>query len=295
MKDLLLIMNDITGNGRNAPQTFRIIKYMADHGYKTTVFPIAEGTSPDLAEYLKDSSFDKVVCMGGDGTLSTAINEIMKLPVRPTIGYIPAGTTNDFAKNLNLTSNVDRALETIVADQVINYDLGVFNDRYFNYVAFFGAFADISYNTDQKFKNVFGYAAYFISGISTINENLHAKCHVRFETDRESFEGDYLFGAICNSMSVAGIRLAGITMDELHDGEFELFLIKCPETAQQLGEIALALLNSNYDSPYIEYKKVRHAEIMTSTNTEWTLDGEYGGNPEKVTFNIIPGALRLLI
>ncbi|MBQ9037735.1 MAG: YegS/Rv2252/BmrU family lipid kinase [Erysipelotrichaceae bacterium] len=295
MKKLLLIINDITGNGRNSINTFKMIREFARAGYETTVFPIVESIELKLSDYFENSLYDKVVCIGGDGTLNRTINEVMKLDNKPLIGYIPAGTTNDFSKNLNLTNNIDRAIEIINRENSISLDLGKFNDRYFNYVASFGAFSDISYTTDQNFKNVFGYAAYFLSGITSIQENLSLRCHMKITTDTESFEGDYFFGAICNSKSVAGVKLEGITLDSLHDGQFELFLIKCPENVQELGEIALAVLNSNYESPYIEYRKVKKAHIVPSENTEWTLDGEYGGNPESIAFEIIPKAVQLLI
>ena len=295
MKKLLLIINDITGNGRNSAHTFRLIREFTDDGYEVTVFPVYENVTADLNSYFQNGRYDKIVCLGGDGTLNRTVNEVMKLDYKPLIGYIPAGTTNDFSKNLNLTANIDNAIEVISREKTINLDLGKFNDRYFNYVASFGAFSDISYNTDQRFKNVFGYAAYFLSGITSIPDNLSQRCHMKITTDTESFEGDYFFGAICNSMSVAGVKLDGITLDNLHDGQFELFLIKCPENVQEFGEIALAVFNSNYNSPYIEYRRIKRAEIVQSDNTEWTLDGEYGGKPETVSFSIVHDALKLII
>ena len=295
MKKALLIINDKTGNGRNGASTFKLTKSLSASGYMTTVYPISEEIDLDLSEYLQEGNYDRVVCMGGDGTLNRTINEVMKLEKRPTIGYIPAGTTNDFSKNLNLTGNIDKASQIISGDKIISYDVGLFNDCYFNYVAFFGAFSDISYSTEQKFKNVFGYVAYLLNGISSISENLSSHCHLKIKTDRESFEGDYLFGAICNSLSVAGIKLSNLTDEDLHDGLFELIMIKKPKNSSELGEIALALLNNNFESPYIEYHKIKSAEITTFEKTEWTLDGEYGGHPDIISFSIIKDAINICI
>jgi diacylglycerol kinase family enzyme len=219
----------------------------------------------------------------------------MKTFYRPVIGYIPSGTCNDFAKNLPLSTDFYQACKIINNNKTVSYDLGRFNDQYFMYVASFGSISSVSYNTDQQSKNFLGYAAYAAYALSMLPEILSAKCHLKVETDEETFEGDYLFGAIANSLSVAGVKINTMSYEDLMDGVFELLLVKCPEHIQDVGTIALALLNSEFDNPYLEFRKIKRARIWTTSNTEWTLDGEYGGNPEEITFEIREKAIDIAV
>jgi len=294
MKNLLLIINNKTRT-QNERNTFKLVNYFAKYDYKSTVYPIAEGLTLDLDEYITDKHYDLVVCLGGDGTLNRTINSILKNHLDCPIGYIPAGTTNDFAKNLELTDDVDYASSIITHGKPLSYDIGKFNDRFFNYVACFGAFSDVPYATDQSFKNLFGYAAYALQAISTIPENLSTKCHLKFETETESFEGDYIFGAICNSLSVAGVKINTLTEDNLHDGVFELFLIKCPTNAVEIGEILMSIINMDFNTPYCQMIRTSKLKITSSENVYWTLDGEEGGNPNEIDFSILPGAVKILV
>lgn len=293
MKKILLIVNNITGNNRNAVRTFDIIRGLSKYGYEVTVFPIFENSQLKLQDYLHSCRYDRVVCVGGDGTLSRTVNEVMALDYRPVIGYIPAGTTNDFSRNFNLTSDIDEACEIIASECCEEYDLGKFNDRYFNYVASFGPLSASSYNTDQKAKNMLGYAAYVLNGIGSLGEILSSSCHVRIETGEETFEGNYIFGALSNSLSVAGMKVNGITRENLSDGLFELTLVKYPENGNDLLSIADSLLSGNYNTGLVEMRRIRSAKIFTDEHTEWTIDGDYGGVAKEAEFSILPNALRL--
>ncbi len=294
LKTILLVVNGRAGSGKNGANTFRIIKNFAAHGIKTTVCPIADGVTMEMEDYLQENSYDAVVCVGGDGTVNSAVNKLMKMEDRPILGYIPAGTTNDFSKNLKLVKDVDGACDLIVKGHCVNYDIGCFNNRFFNYVAAFGAFSAISYNTDQKAKNAFGYAAYILNAIASAPEHLTTKCHLSITADSESFVGDYIFGAIANSLSVGGMKLGSITSSNLYDGEFELFLIKSPTNASDITEILYSLMQSDFTNPHFIFKKVKHVHINTEEHVEWTLDGEYGGNPTEIDFDIFPGAIRIM-
>lgn len=293
MKKILLIVNNITGNNRNAVRTFDIVRSLSKYGYEVTVFPVFEDSPLDLQDYLRSQRYDRVVCVGGDGTLSHTVNEVMKLDYRPVIGYIPAGTTNDFSRNFDLSSDVEKACEIIASECSEEYDLGRFNDRYFNYVASFGPLSASSYNTDQKSKNMLGYAAYVLNGLGSLGEIMSTRCHLRIETEDEVLEGDYIFGAISNSLSVAGMKVNGITRENLCDGMFELTLVRFPENGNDLMSIADSLLSGNYNTGLVEMRKIRSARIHTDSHTEWTIDGEYGGVSETAEFSIIPAALRL--
>lgn len=294
MKKLLLIINNKT-RIQNERSTFKLVNHFAKKGYMTTVYPISEGTSLELDEYLLSEPFSMIVCLGGDGTLNRTINSVLKNHLSCPIGYIPAGTTNDFAKNLELTDDVDSAMEVITTGKPLSYDIGQFNQQFFNYVACFGAFSDVPYSTDQSFKNLFGYAAYALTAISNLSENLSSKCHIRFEMDESIIEDDYIFGALCNSLSIAGMKINGITEANLHDGMFELFLIKCPKNAIEIGEILKNLINMDFNNPYCQLFRVSNLKIISSKNVRWTLDGEEGGNPEEIQFSIIPDAISIMV
>lgn len=293
MKKLLLILNNITGNNRNAGKTFDIVKSLSKHGYEVTVFPVFRDSDLDIQEYLKERRYERIVCVGGDGTLSHTVNDIMKLDYRPVIGYIPAGTTNDFSRNFNLTPDVEEACEIIASGESVKYDLGKFNDRYFNYVASFGPLSATSYNTDQKAKDMFGYAAYILNGIGSLGEIMSSSCHVRIETDEGVTEGDYIFGALSNSLSVAGMKVNGLTRENLSDGLFELTLIRFPKDGNDLLSIADALLSGNYNNDFVEMRHIKAAKIYTDSHTEWTIDGEYGGVAEEIEFSILPQILEI--
>ncbi len=293
MEKALLIVNGLAGNGKNGSSTFKIVSNFAKKGIKTTVYPIAEGVVLEPEDYLKEYKYDMVVCVGGDGTVNATVNQLMKLDDRPLLGYIPAGTTNDFSKNLKLVREIDKACDLITSGQYVDYDLGCFNGHYFNYVAAFGAFSAISYNTDQKAKNTLGYAAYVLNALVSAPEHLATRSHLKIELEDETLEGDYSFGGICNSLSVGGQKIPGISTSNLYDGFFELFLIKYPENPADLTEILYSLLQGDFNNEHFVFKKITKAHIIPESNVEWTLDGEYGGNPEEVFFEIAPGAIRI--
>lgn len=294
MKKMLLIINSLTGNGRNKVHTFDLIENLSASDCSVTVFPISAEIDLSLRDYLTEAEYNTIVCVGGDGTLNRTINEIMKLNYQPVLGYIPAGTTNDFSKNLGLVQDIYKACNIIHDRNVIPYDLGCFNSTYFSYVASFGSLSSVSYSTDQTFKNILGYAAYILNGISLLPEMLSMKCHLRIETDDETIEDDYLFGAICNSLSVAGVRISTLSVSDLTDGMFELFLIRCPEHIQDIPGIAVSLLNSDFSNQYIEYRKIKGARIYTDSHTEWSLDGEYGGSPSEIEFSVAHSAINII-
>ncbi|MBQ9643757.1 MAG: diacylglycerol kinase family lipid kinase, partial [Lachnospiraceae bacterium] len=214
---------------------------------------------------------------------------------RPQIGFIPTGSTNDFARSLGIPSEVGGAAVNLVRGVPYAYDIGSFNDQYFNYVAAFGAFTAVTYSTDQNFKNVLGHAAYVLTGISRLQENVTYKCHMKIEADGVELEDDYIFGAIYNATSVGGFSLRNAMNIQLNDGKFGLILIKAPENLQDVGQIVQALMDPNLDSPYVLNMDVEHVRLIPDRNTEWTLDGESGGAPEEVEINVQSRALSILV
>ena len=295
MKKILFVVNKKTGAGKNSSKVYEAVREFAAAGYATTICPIDIGLRMEAADFLREEQYDKVICMGGDGTLSHTVTSVMELEDRPVIGYIPAGTTNDFSHNIGLGKDIKRAALTAVYGDRFSFDIGKFNDRYVTYVAVFGAFSDVSYGTNQYFKNVFGHAAYVIKGIAAAPKSLSDKSHMKIETDDETIEGDFVFGAIGNTFTVGGFRLNEMKRENLHDGYFELILIPAPKSKSELPRIATSILRDKVDSPYVIFRRIKRARITAEQNTAWTIDGEEGGNITQADFEVAPEAVTVMV
>lgn len=295
MKKILFVVNKKTGAGKNSSKVYEAVREFAAAGYATTICPIDIGLRMEAADFLREEQYDKVICMGGDGTLSHTVSSVMELEDRPVIGYIPAGTTNDFSHNIGLGKDIKRAALTAVYGDRFSFDIGKFNDRYVTYVAVFGAFSDVSYGTNQYFKNIFGHAAYVIKGIAAAPKSLSDKSHMKIETDDETIEGDFVFGAIGNTFTVGGFRLNEMKRENLHDGYFELILIPAPKSKSELPRIAASILRDKVDSPYVIFRRIKRARITAEQNTAWTIDGEEGGNITQADFEVAPEAVTVMV
>jgi YegS/Rv2252/BmrU family lipid kinase len=295
VKKILFVVNKKTGAGKNSSKVYEAVREFAAAGYATTICPIDIGLRMEAADFLREEQYDKVICMGGDGTLSHTVSSVMELENRPVIGYIPAGTTNDFSHNIGLGKDIKRAALTAVYGDRFSFDIGKFNDRYVTYVAVFGAFSDVSYGTNQYFKNIFGHAAYVIKGIAAAPKSLSDKSHMKIETDEETIEGDFVFGAIGNTFTVGGFRLNEMKRENLHDGYFELILIPAPKSKSELPRIAASILRDKVDSPYVIFRRIKRARITAEQNTAWTIDGEEGGNITQADFEVAPEAVTVMV
>ncbi|MGI6721511.1 MAG: diacylglycerol/lipid kinase family protein [Anaerovoracaceae bacterium] len=299
MQKALLLMNGSAGRAQVSQETYRIIEKMALAGYRVTVCPVepSRGLRSEEVIVEEGEKFDLITCAGGDGTLNHVINAMMKIPQekRPRMGYIPAGSTNDFARSLEIPTEVGDAVDVITGGAPFRYDLGKFNDRYFNYIAAFGAFSAVSYSTSQNFKNAFGHAAYILRALTTFQKNVHYSCHMQITTEDFEEESDYVFGAIYNTMSVGGFQLKDNVQTELDDGYFEMLLVKAPRNVLILNQIALKLLNGDLNDPHVTFHKVKHAKIVPDKETGWALDGEYGGSPSEINFEVCPRAIELMV
>ena len=296
MKALLLI-NGSAGTGKMSHSTYLIIEKLALAGYETTVFPIVPGAGLTAEGLLKDKDgqYDLVVCVGGDGTLNHVVDGLMQWEKRPILGYIPAGSTNDFAKGLSITGTPHQLCDILVTGRPMPYDIGSFNERYFNYVAAFGAFVAISYATEQRYKNMLGHAAYVLNGLSRLGENINYSCHMRVETNEGVEQTDYLFGAVYSTVSIGGIALKGQMRSELSDGMLELLLIRKPANIIEVEQIAASLLAGNVNSPYITFKQIEWARFTSPDPVNWTLDGEFGGSLEQAEIHVEKQALQIMV
>ena len=236
---MLFIYNPHAGKGRVKTRLADLQDAFARAGWLIIAHPTQGPGDAAAAAAELGGSVDRVVCCGGDGTLHEVISGLMALKHRPEIGYIPAGTTNDFSRNLRLPRGMDARAETAAAGCPRPVDVGRFNDQYFIYVAAFGAFTDVSYDTPQSFKNLFGHLAYVLEGAARL-PNLHSY-HLTVESDAGREEGDFIYGMVSNTVSVGGFQSRGHNVS-LDDGLFEVVLIRFPQNPAQFQSILTYLM-----------------------------------------------------
>ena len=276
----LILLNASAGTGRAGLNTWTIIKKFAENGYESIVYPIIPGTDL-VGETLVtryEGTVDIILCSGGDGTLNHVIQGVMRMKKKPRIAYLPSGSTNDFAKTLGIPAEFDKALDLIIRGKEYLYDVGKLNGSYFNYVAAFGAFSAISYDTDQQLKNILGHAAYIVNAVSDLYENMRFSRHIRIESDDFSLEDDFIFGAVCNSAYVGGFSIFKNLDVSLDDGKMEMLLIKTPGTAADMQGILNAFQRGTFDHPFITFRHISKVRFSSSEAIAWTIDGEFGGS-----------------
>ena len=296
-KRALILINKTSGTGKAASETLEIATALAQNGYEPIVYPILPGSNLTSEEIIPqyDGKVDMIMCSGGDGTLNHVMNAIMHMKKKPLLSYVPSGSTNDFAKGLGISSSKAKAIEVVSKGMPYTYDVGRMNDKYFNYVAAFGAFSKVSYATDQDLKNVLGYAAYVISAIAELPQNIGYSCHMKIKADDLYEEGDFIFGAVSNSASVAGMTLFADSDIKQDDGFMELLLIKAPKNLAEFNAVIAALATKEPDNPYIIYKQVKSAKFVSDDETEWTLDGEFGGAFKETEIEVVEKAITILV
>lgn len=279
MKKLLFIMNPFAGQKKANKVLPESLMLFTEAGYEINM---SMTTGPGCATRLaaqRGGRADLVVCCGGDGTLNETISGLMTAGLNVPVGYIPSGTTNDFASSLKLSHNPIQAAKDIIEGQPVAFDIGKFADRYFCYVASFGAFTKASYAVPQTVKNALGHTAYVLGGISELSQIRNE--HVRMEIDGEVVEDDFLFGAICNSTSVGGILTLPPDRVDMRDGVFEVMLIRAPRNINEIPECILAVQNQTYNCGMITFRPAKSVKITADPLMTWTLDGERAeGNRE---------------
>lgn len=292
MKKLLFIYNSNSGKAQIKNHLADIIDIFVKAEYEVTAHPTQK--KADTYEQIAQNgeNYDLVVTSGGDGTLNEAVSGLMLLDKKPEFGYIPSGTTNDYASSLGISKNMLTAAETIVSGNTFNCDVGSFNDRYFAYIAAFGAFTEVAYQTPQQKKNILGHLAYVLEGIKSLKsiENYH----LQIEINSTVIEDDFIFGMISNTMSVGGFKGKEELGVKLDDGVFEVALIRMPKNAIELQTTINHLLTFDINSPYIYFGRADKVTFSSEKEIPWTLDGEFGGNVSKVTVKNLNKALQIL-
>ncbi len=272
MKKLLLIVNPHSGTKRIVRYLPDIIHLFRQYGYENTVYMTAgQGDGCKIAAQ-RGSDFDRIVCAGGDGTFNEVVSGMLYAGLNIPIGYIPCGSTNHFATSLHLPKTILKAARCAMDCEPISIDAGKFGDRYFSYVASFGAFARTSYATPQSVKNMLGHLAYILGGIKDI-PNIRP-LHLKVETEDVTFEDNYIFGAISNTTSLGGLMKLNSEHVDLNDGLFELLLIKSPKDLIDLNECIRALSAQDYSSRMITFCSTSALQVSSPTPLDWTLDGE---------------------
>ncbi len=292
-KKMLFIFNPRSGKGQTKSKLSDIIDIFVKGGYEVIVHPTqgprdAGNKACEMAEVV-----DIIVCAGGDGTLDEVVTGIMKSGVRIPLGYIPAGSTNDFANSLGLSKDMIKAAQDIVNGKIFPFDVGEFNKGIFVYIAAFGLFTDVSYQTDQAMKNTLGHLAYLMEGTKRIFD---VKSYfMSVEANGQIFEGNYLYGMITNSNSVGGFRNLVGNGVEINDGLFEVTLIKQPKNPLELSEIVSALMTSFDNTNLIDSFKTDRITLRALEEVAWTLDGEFGGNHKDVVIENKKQAMDIII
>lgn len=292
-KSLLFIVNPRAGKKKSAAPLFEAISVFSSAGYVVFVHQTQE--QGDATEYVAQNgmNFDAIACCGGDGTLNETINGMMQLSEQPPLCYLPAGSTNDFAASLHLSSDPETAAQAVVRNTPRKLDIGKFNHRLFAYIASFGAFTRASYSAPQSAKNVLGHLAYILEGVKDL-ESLRPY-RVKVEADGEVFEGKYLFGAVTNSTSVGGLMKLNPAFVDMGDGKFELLLVPLPKNLADLQGLLDAAVRQNFASPHLIFRHVCHVTVQTKEDLPWSLDGEYAPSVPEVHIDNLHGALDLFV
>ena len=296
-KRLLLIINPRSGKREAEKNLQAIVDKFSEAGYETEVMMTkARGDARKFAIAYGERS-DVVVASGGDGTFNEVIDGLITSGADVDIGYIPSGSTNDFANSLGLPKGIFNCVDRIIDGRAVPIDVGCFNGRYFSYVASFGIFTATTYTVPQNLKNILGHAAYVLGGIKEIAnlKPIHAKITMdKGTTDERVCEGDYVLGGICNSKSVGGIlNLRSLDVD-LNDGVMEVLLVKMPKNIIELNAITISMLSGSFKADQIETYSAKESIVEIDPDVPWTLDGEYGGSAEVCEIKTIPSAIRVI-
>lgn len=301
-KKALFIINPHSGKGLIKNRLLEITDILVKADYEVTVYPTQSRGDAERKVRERDQDYALVVCSGGDGTLDEIVTGMIQSGFKTTIGYIPAGSTNDFAKTLKIPATMKKAAEIIAQGKVFSCDVGHFNRDIFVYVAAFGLFTEVSYETPQEMKNMLGHMAYLLEGVkqlANIKSYLIKVTYVSENGEEVVIEEDFIYGMVTNSHSVGGFKsIAGNVFKgniDLNDGLFEVTLIKVPRNAAELNSILAALTIADIDTKYMYNFKSGKLTFESEEEVAWTLDGEYGGKHTKAELRNDKCAMDILV
>lgn len=300
MKKLLFIYNAKSGKARIRKYLAGIIDIFIKSGYRVEAYQTQSQKDAMAQVQKRGFEFDMIVCSGGDGTLNEVITGLMisewYVEKRVPIGYIPAGSTNDFAVSIGLPKNMLNAAVTAMNGKKRNLDVGTFNNMSFVYVAAFGAFTDVSYSTSQELKNILGHKAYVLESIKEFVPTIQSTYHITAVANGKKLEGEFIYGMVSNSQSVGGFK--GITGKDIgfDDGVFEVTLVKSPTSPIEFQEIITSLLTGKRSKMVLRFK-ASMLKVYSEEKIDWVVDGEFGGSVKKAiiknhhrAINMVTGA-----
>ena len=295
-KKLLFIVNPRAGRAKSRSPLFDAAAIYSEAGYLVSIrITRRRGDATRLVEQY-GAEYDLIVCHGGDGTLNETINGLMALPAekRPQVSYLPGGSTNDFAASLSISSEPAVAAESAMRMLPHKLDVGKFDRRHFVYVASFGAFTKTSYRVPQDIKNVFGHFAYILEGVRDLDTLRPYR--MTLTADGEVFDGEYLFGAVSNSTSIAGMMKLSPDDVGFNDGVFELLLVPVPKSPAQLQSLTHALMYQEYgNSGGLIFRHVHNVTAETEDNIPWSLDGEFVPGAPHIDISIEHSGIEMLL
>lgn len=294
MKKILFVFNPVAGTAKVKKNLYEIVDFYDENNCLVTLCPARRMVEYAEGQGLNLYDFDLVVCSGGDGTLNMVAAFCQERYPDVTIGYVPSGSTNDYAYSIGIPGSMEDALRNTLTGRAREIDIGSFNGRYFLYVAAFGIFTKASYSTPQKTKNLLGHMAYILEGVKQISEirSYHMKITTR---EGVEVEGDYMLGLVTNTLSVGGFKNLLPRDIALDDGEFEILLIQTPSSIADLHGIVTALLKEKLESDrYIVFLKASGVSVHSEERIAWTLDGEYGGEEGDVEIVNMEKRLRIV-
>ena len=289
---VLFIFNPHSGKGLIRNDLLEIVDIMVKASYEVTIYT-TQYQGDAISKVEKEAkNFDRIICSGGDGTLDEVVTGLIKSGVDIPVGYIPAGSTNDFANSLEIPKGMVEAAAVAVTDQRFPCDVGYFNGDTFVYVAAFGLFTEVSYQTSQELKNILGHVAYILEGAKSLHDISSHKMQV--EHDGIVIQDDFIYGMVTNSVSVGGFK--GITGSDVHldDGVFEVTLIKNPRNPIELNEILACLTSLIDDSDLIYSFKTNEIKFTSKEPVGWTLDGEFGGEHTELTIKNLQKRIEII-
>lgn len=293
-RPVLLVLNPRAGRQKGRKRLHDIVSVLQNGGFQPAIMLTTR--SGDAAAYVKayGAVCERIVCIGGDGTFSEVVNGCIEAGIETPIGYVPTGSTNDFAASLHLAKDPLAAAERIVRGDTVRVDAGRFGDRYFSYVASFGMFTRTSYATSQSLKNKLGHLAYLLAGTK---ELLHLpSVPLRIRVGESVFEDVYLFGAVTNSLSLGGVLKFDSERVRMNDGLLEMLLITKPQSPIELERLVHALLTGDYaSSRCLTFASASSVVMDTPTVFDWTLDGEQAHGSEHICIANVPNAIRIIV
>lgn len=292
MKKLLFLINPVTGKRALEGELMQIIDIFSEGGYDTTVH--LTKSREDMIDTAKNDggSYDLVVCCGGDGTLNLVSGAMYEAKVDTVIGYIPGGTTNDFANTRKISTVVTGAARQVVEGSIHDTDLGVLNGKTFIYVAAFGMFSELSYMTTREKKQNMGYAAYLMGGIKSFAQTKPYK--LRIEYDGNVLEDEFIYGMITNSRRVGGMQLPIIKNVLYDDGEMEITLVKQPKNPSETQKLINCIVTQIADEKMVYSFKTSKLRIVSETEIPWSLDGEFGGSYKETDVEVKCAAIKMV-